>query len=121
MSLILDTQTIQKHKKAAVYEKTRQLSDAAVKSDWEKNFVTYAPDGDRPVTSLEAQLGHPLTRLQVEARLKKCNPNLFVEVSKAFPEKAGVYTVSGIADELGVIRREKMFLTGMEAGLLAGV
>lgn len=116
MSLILDSQTIEKHKRATVFERTRQISDDAVKKDWEGNFVTHAPDGDRPVTSLEAQLGRPLSRLQVEQRLKKCNPNLFIETSKADPTKAGIYRVASIPDELGVIRSQKQFLTGMESG-----
>jgi hypothetical protein len=116
MSLILDSSAIEKHKRASVYERTKQVADAAVKQDWQGNFVTHAPDGERPVTSLEAQLGRPLTRLQIEQRLKKCNPNLFVEVSKGFSNKAGIYTVNGVPDELGVIRKQKQFLVGMEAG-----
>ena len=114
--LVLDTQAIEKHKRVNVVERTKQIADAAVKQDWQNNAVTYAPDGDRPTTMLDAQLGRPLTRLEIEKRLKKCNPNLFIEVSKAFPDKAGVYTVTGVPDELGVIRRQKQFLTGMEAG-----
>jgi len=114
--LVLDTQAIEKQKRIGVFERTRQVSDAAVKRDWETNFVTHAPDGDRPVTSLEAQLGRPLTRLQIEQRLKKCNPNLFIETSNADKTKAGVYTVNGVPDELGVIRKQKQFLCGMESG-----
>jgi hypothetical protein len=116
MSLVLDTATIEKHKRASVYERTRQVADAAQKRDWETNFVTHAPDGNRPVTELDAQLGRPLTRLQIEQRLKKCNPNLFIEISKADPKKAGIYRVASIPDELGVLRSQKQFLTGMEAG-----
>ena len=116
MSLVLDTAKIEKHQRASVYERTKQVADAAVRKDWESNFVTYAPDGDRPTTSLEAQLGRPLTRLQIEQRLKKCNPNLFIETSNTDKTKAGVYTVAGVVDELGVIKRQKQFLTGMENG-----
>lgn len=116
MGLVLDTATIEKHQRASVYERTKQVADAAVKKDWESNFVTHAPDGDRPTTVFEAQLGRPLTRLQIEQRLKKCNPNLFVEISKADPKKAGVYRVASIPDELGVVRSQKQFLTGMESG-----
>jgi len=116
MGLVLDTATIEKHRRASVYERTKQVADAAVRKDWESNFVTHAPDGDRPTTSLEAQLGRPLTRIQIEQRLKKCNPNLFIETSIADKTKAGVYTVAGVVDELGVIRKQKMFITGMESG-----
>lgn len=114
--LVLDSQAIEKHKRIGVFERTKQVSDAAVKRDWETSFVTYAPDGDRPTTSLEAQLGRPLSRLQIEQRLKKCNPNLFIETSNADKTKAGIYTVAGVPDELGVIRTQKQFLTGMESG-----
>ena len=94
------------------------MADAAVKNDWANNFVTHAPDGDRPTTTLEAQLGRPLSRLQFEQRLKKCNPDLFVEVSNNFPDKAGIYVMDGLPDDLGVIRKQKRFVTGIQNGFM---
>jgi hypothetical protein len=115
--LVLDSSDIIRHKKQSVFERTRDLSDAAVKRDWDSNFVTHAPDGDRPTTEFDAQIGRPLFRNQIEQRLKLCNPDLFIEQSIADPKKAGVYTVTGVADELGVVRRQKKFIVGMESAI----
>lgn len=116
--LVIDSAGIRKRKKREIWDRTKQMADAAVKRDWESNFVTHAPDADRPTTTLEAQMGRPLSRTQFEQRLKKCNPNLFTEVSTAFPDKAGIYTVTGLPDELGVIRRQKKFITGIMNGFM---
>jgi len=116
--LVIDSRGIERRKKKAVYERTRAMSDAAVKRDWENNFVTHAPDGNRPTTTLEAQLGRPLTRPQFEQRLKKCNANLFTEVSKAFPDKAGIYVMDKLPDELGVLRPQKRFVAGIMNGFM---
>lgn len=118
MGLVIDSAGIKRRKKKAVYDRTKELADNAVKRDWETNFVTHAPDGNRPTTSLEAQLGRPLSRLQFEQRLKKCNPNLFTEVSNAFPEKAGVYVMDRLPDGLGVLRPQKRFVTGIMNGFM---
>lgn len=115
-NLILDTSDLERHKKIGVFERTKQLSDSAVKHDWGTNSVTHAPDGDRPTTNLQAQLGRPLTRTQIEQRLKLCNQNFFIETSTKDKSKAGVYIVVREPDEIGVIRSRKRFLVGMEAG-----
>src|SRR4029077_18516813 len=99
MGLVIDSAGQKKRKKREVWDRTKQLADAAVKRDWESNFVTHAPDGGRPTPTLEAQLGRPLNRLQFEQRLRLCNHNLFTETSTAFPDKAGVYAVLDLPDE----------------------
>lgn len=116
--LVIDSAGIERRAKRTVWDRSKDMADAAVKRDWDNNFVTHAPDGDRPTTTLEAQLGRPLSRLQFEQRLKKCNPNLFVEVSNNFPDKAGVYVMDGLPDELGVIRKQKRFVTGIMNGFM---
>lgn len=116
--LVIDTAGKQKRAKREVWDRTKQMADAAVKRDWDNNFVTHAPDGERPTTTLEAQMGRPLNRLQFEQRLKLCNPNLFTETSTAFPDKAGVYAVVNLPDELGVLRKQKKFVTGIMNGFM---
>lgn len=116
--LVIDSAGIARRKKKAVYDRTKQLADNAVRHDWETNFVTHAPDGNRPTTSFEAQLGRPLSRLQFEQRLKKCNPNLFTEVSNGFPDKAGIYVMDSLPDEIGVLRKQKRFVTGIMNGFM---
>lgn len=116
--LVIDTAGKQKRAKREVWDRTKQMADAAVKRDWDNNFVTHAPDGERPTTTLEAQMGRPLNRLQFEQRLKLCNSNLFTETSTAFPDKAGVYAVVNLPDELGVLRKQKKFVTGIMNGFM---
>lgn len=116
--LTLDTETKRKHAKRSVIERTRDLSSRAVKSDWSNAEFAHAPDGDIPTTTLAAQLGRPLSRMQFEERLKKCNSNLFVETSINFPDKAGIYMVANEPDEIGVRRPRKKFLTGIESGFM---
>lgn len=116
--LVIDSAGKQKRAKREVWDRTKHLADAAVKRDWESNFVTHAPDGNRPTTTLEAQMGRPLNRLQFEQRLKLCNANLFTETSKAFPDKAGVYAVVNLPDELGVLKPQKKFVTGIMNGFM---
>lgn len=114
--LVLDSSDIKRHNKVGVFERTKQLSDSAVKHDWQTSAVTYAPDGARPTTDLQAQLGKPLTRMQIEQRLKLCNSNFFTETSTKDKTKAGVYIVTREPDEIGVVRSRKRFLVGMESG-----
>jgi len=117
MSLILDTQRIEAHEKAQVFERTKQLSEEAVNRDWKNNADTFADDGTRPTTDIFAQMGRALTRLEVEKRLRQCNPNFLFEISKADPSKSGVYVVEPMPDDLGVMRNQKRFLVGMESGV----
>ena len=56
--------------------------------------VLTAPDGDRPTTSPEAQLGRPLHSRDIILRLRKLNPNLVFERSKADPSVMGIYIPS---------------------------
>lgn len=116
--LTLDTETQRKHARRSVIERTRDLSDRAVKTDWSNAEFAHGPDGDIPTTSLAAQLGRPLSRPQFEDRLRKCNSNLFVETSINFPDKAGIYIVANEPDEIGVRRPRKKFLTGIESGFM---
>ena len=117
MTLILDSTRIEAHEKAKVFERTKQLSDDAVRRDWERNAATFEEDAGRPTTDPIAQMGRPFTRIQIEQRLKQLNPNLFFEVSKSDPTKSGVYIVQSMPDELGVLRSQKKFLVGMESGI----
>ena len=116
--LVIDSNGIQRRKKREVWDRTKQMADSAVKRDWDNNSVTVAPDGDRPTTTLEAQMGRPLNRVQFEQRLKKCNANFFTETSNAFPDKAGIYMAMSLPDELGVLRKQKKFITGIMNGFM---
>lgn len=58
-----------------------------------------APDGNRIRGIYESQRGHELLPWQVEQRLKKLNPNLSFEVSRADSTKLGIYLTTGAGEE----------------------
>jgi hypothetical protein len=66
-------------------------------------------DGETDTSVLEAQIGRPLTSLQLEQRLKKCNSSLYFERAIADPTKTGIYQIR---------EGQKFFLLGMEAGYM---
>ncbi len=80
------------------------LVDEYTANDQAANAPT---DGARPMTDRAAQAGIPLQAHQIERRLRKLNPNLWFERSKADPQKTGIY--------LRKPDGELMFIVGMEA------
>ena len=58
-----------------------------------------APDGNRPRGIYDSQRGHELLPHQVEVRLKKLNPNLVFEVSRADSSKLGIYMLDSTKEE----------------------
>ena len=89
--------------------RTRHVDSQNLRQQYERDFATTAPDGERPVTSLEAQLGKPLTSQQVIALLSRLNPSLHFEVSLADSTKMGIYRLSP---------EGKQFVCGMERGFM---
>lgn len=88
--------------------RTRHIDRLNLQQQYERDFITTAPDGDRTVTSLEAQLGKPMTSQQVIERLKRINSRLHFEISLADPTKMGIYLVGP----------SKQFICGMERGFM---
>lgn len=68
----------------------RHQTDEAVKLD-EANKEAVKRDGEHDATSLEEQIGRPLTCDVICARLSKLNPNFIFERSKAYPDIMGIY------------------------------
>jgi hypothetical protein len=91
----------------ATREKTRELHRQRLVEELERSKETVVKDGDIATTSVETQLGKPLSSLEIEKRLKACNPNLHFESAAGDRSKKGVY----------LVRRDgKQFICGMEAG-----
>lgn len=87
----------------------KDRNDALVTEKIQRDSSTVAPDGGVPTTSFEAQLARILTTAEVKAKLLACNPNFYFEVSKADPEKTGIYILE---NKDGVT--SKRFICGME-------
>jgi len=86
---------------------TRAYQEALIHDAQDKEAAASAPDADHPTTSLEAQVGRPLTGHEIAARLRKLNGNLIFERSLAVPDKMGIYHVHD---------GRKDFLMGYEYG-----
>ncbi len=88
--------------------RTRAMNRQALLDTLERE--SYAADsGGLGGNDLEYQIGRPLTAAQFEQRIRRCNPNLLVERSRADPTKRGVYRVED---------GERRFICGMESGYM---
>lgn len=86
----------------------RERNRALLREDIQRERLTTSPDGDIPVTSLQAQMGRALMGYQIIQRLKRCNPNLVFEVSLHDKTKTGIYLKTPTG---------KQFLCGMQTQL----
>ena len=101
-------------------EKRRDISESSLKRIYQDALVAeyrgnnekaIAKDGAiQDVTDIEQVTGIPLNGARLISRLKKLNPNLWFEVSKADPSKSGVYLLKN--DLTGGM--EKEFIAGFE-------
>lgn len=106
-----------KRRRTAVVERTREITRQALIQELESHAVTVADDGGIPTTSMETQLGHPLSSAQIKARLLVCNPNLLFQVSNGDPTKIGIYIPSQERDPATRgWQYGQHFLCGMERG-----
>lgn len=73
-------------------------------------------DGSFLTTDPSAQLGRPLTRQQLIARLSKLNPNLVFEQSRNYPHMGAIYLRDGISnmEDIDLNNRGRRHLVGME-------
>lgn len=88
--------------------RTRDTDRRNLRQKIERERITTAPDGGRPVTSIEAQLGRPMTSQQVSQKLSRLNSNLHFERSLSDPTKMGIY----------LLGETKRFICGMEFGFM---
>lgn len=98
-----------KRRKWDTVYRTRDTDRRNLREQYERDSATTSPDGGHAVTSLEQQLGRPMTSQQVIQRLEKLNPYLHFEVSISDPTKMGIYRLSP---------EGKRFICGMERGFM---
>jgi hypothetical protein len=78
--------------------------------------ASVAPDGDLDTTSLERQLGQPLSSAQIIQRLERCNPDLHFEPSFSDHTKMGIYLIENRPDPVTGKPPWKRFICGFERG-----
>ena len=94
-------------------EKQRNAAEGALAK---QRAAVAGMDGNFLTTDVAAQLGRPLTRNKLIERLKKLNPNLVFEQSRANPEIGAVYFRDGVSnmDDLDHNCRGRRHIVGME-------
>lgn len=101
-------------------QRTAEKHDNAQKSAQERADEVYkGKDAGYDVTSLQAQMGRPLSRDVIIARLRKMNAQLVFEQSINYPTQGGVYIIDPTAnrDDLSERNRGRRFLVGFEWGI----
>ena len=111
--LTLDTQQISRQRRADNALIAQERMRSLLRSDIRNKEVTTANDGELCTTSLDQQLGTPLSSAQVIERLKKMNASLVFEVAIASPDKMGVYVIENAPDPVTNISPRKRYVTGM--------
>ena len=89
--LTKDTQKIKNHVQAERRERALEQQRRNLIDDIQSNTITVESDAGRDVTSIEAQMGRPMTAEAIMSKLKRICPRLYFEVAKADPSKIGVY------------------------------
>lgn len=112
--LTLDTQQIERQRRTTDALNKQERMRALLRSEIHNKEVTVAPDGEICTTSLEQQLGIPLSSAQVIERLQKMNANLVFEIAIASPDKMGVYVIENRPDPVTqIVGPQKRYVTGM--------
>lgn len=86
-----DEAKIRQHVQAEKQERAEEKRRRDLIHDIQSNTITVEDDAGRDVSSLEAQMGRPMTAQAVISKLKRICPRLYFEESKADPTKMGVY------------------------------
>jgi len=89
--LTKDTQKIQEHVRAERQERVEDRTRKNLIDEIQSNTITVESDAGRDVTSVEAQMGRPLTAAAIKSKLKRICNRLYFEESKSDPSKIGVY------------------------------
>lgn len=103
----LDEQKQLEWRRNALLEKSSEQRRRHLEQEIKNHTSLVTPDCGRDISLLEARMGSPLTYIEFQARLKKCNQNFHFEIANADSTKAGVYLMP-----------EKKFICGMESGIM---
>lgn len=94
-------------------EKQKKAIDYSIKMQQE---AVGGFDGEVSTTNAAAQLGRPLSRQELIARLSRMNCNLIFEQSKNYPEMGAIYFRDGVSNltDLDHNNRGRRHIVGME-------
>jgi hypothetical protein len=113
----LDGEKQKQHAAKAKKDAQREKQDAIAAEVDSKRLQAIAPDGDRPTTDMQAQMGHIMRGEEVRKKLRKLNHNFHFEVSKADPTRVGIYLRDGVSNMDTPSHKGLLFLMGMEKDL----
>src|SRR5258707_1603844 len=116
--LILDTPTQERWAGSGAQENTQAQRQHALEQEIHSNTISVRDDGGRDTSSLLAQMGRPLTSVEVQRRLHLCNPKLIFERCIRYPELTGVYIEKDERNAAGGWTKRKVHLFGMESGVM---
>ena len=96
-------------------KQTNAVNSAQARAD----EVYKGTDAGFDVTNLGQQMGRPLSRSVITAKLKSLNPSIIIEQSRNYPDRAGVYLRDGVSnmEDLNYLCRGRKFIVGMEWGV----
>ena len=96
---VVDSEKAAAQVEAAIHQQERARQDAALTDATSKRLAaTEGMDGTYSTTDLAAQLGRPLMRQHIIARLTRLNPNLRFVQSYRVPEIGAVYLYDGVSN-----------------------
>jgi hypothetical protein len=112
--LSIDGKKQKQHATRASQDAQREKHDTIAQDIDDKRLQAIAPDGDRPTTDMQAQMGHLMRGEEVRKKLRKLNANFHFEVSKADPTRVGIYLRDGVSNMDTSSHKGLKFLMGME-------
>lgn len=89
--LTLDTEQLARQRRQTEALTQKHRMQELIRAEAQNKEVTVAMDGDICTTSLEQQLGNPLSTTELLRRVKLMNPDLIFEQSIRFPDRVGIY------------------------------
>lgn len=116
--LVLDSQAQDRWQEATKRENSVALRQQALEQEIKSNTITVEDDAGRDTSDLLAQMGRPLTSVEVQRRLLLCNPQLIFERCIRYPELTGVYIEKSERSPAHTWVRVKKHLFGMESGIM---
>jgi hypothetical protein len=116
--LVIDSGTQQDWRAAVKNESLAASRQENLAKEILSNSITVKEDADWDTTNLLAQMGRPLTSVDVQGRLKKICPALYFERSLRSPENTGIYIDKDVRTPAGAWEKQKTFLCGMESGIM---
>lgn len=117
--LTLDSQQLARQQRRTRFLESQDRQKALLWADRRNKEATVATDGGICTTSLEQQLGTPLSTAEVLRRIRLMNPDLIYEVSIRFPDRIGIYVIEKRPHMLALCPTvDKRMVVAMQLGMM---